>query len=315
MKKIYTFLFCLLLSLSIISQTNVVFCPLGAEWNYNFRQTAGGAPQPYSYTYLEKIKYVRDTLINGNFYKVVEHKEFLNACSGYNIAQLTVIKQNGDTIFFRNAITNHTWQILYNFIAMPGQVWHTTVKGDGLNNMVTNKTTVLTKTTINVNAIALRQMTVTSEIVGSAFTNTSVITERFGSDHFMFNYNPNAGFCDAQWFERNLCYKDNEIGTNQFTSYPCNYSTVGFKEENSLDQLGLKLYPNPFNYVLHINVSANFALEAHTFKINDILGREILTERLEQNNQLDLSELNAGVYLLNVYRDNQLLTTKKMMKE
>lgn len=103
MKSLYSFLFCLFFKLWLVSQTNIVFCPPGAEWNYNFKMTAGGAPPPHSYTYLEKIKYTRDTLMNGNFYKVIQHKEFFSRC-GDGYPGLTVLRQNGDTIFLEMSL-------------------------------------------------------------------------------------------------------------------------------------------------------------------------------------------------------------------
>ena len=217
--------------------------------------------------------------------------------------------------FFRNVFTNNTWQVLYNFKAMPGQVWYTDVKGGGVNNIFTYKTTVLSKTTITVNTIALKRMTITSQINGSAFTSTSIITERYGSDQFMFNYDPNGGFCDVQWFEHKLCYTDNQMGTVQFSSYPCNYSTVGFKNDKSINNLDVELYPNPFNQTLNIDMDEGISREIITLKITDMLGRELLSKELEQHNKLDLKELNRGVYLINIYSETQLLGTKKIIGE
>jgi hypothetical protein len=109
------------------SYAQIVFCPPGASWNYSFVYI----PAPNGiYNYVnEQIAYVKDSLIGGEPAKVLTHRFYYEQC--YQVGQLqpkeTYIKQRGDTVFFRNARTQHTWQILYNFASPPGGSWKTTL--------------------------------------------------------------------------------------------------------------------------------------------------------------------------------------------
>lgn len=74
------------------------------------------------------------------------------------------------------------------------------------------------------------------------------------------------------------------------------------------------LYPNPVNSVVHIKLDENkLVSKAYSVKVVDVLGKEVLNEVYKEN--IDLSILEKGIYFLNLYGDNQLIETKKIIKE
>ncbi len=74
---------------------------------------------------------------------------------------------------------------------------------------------------------------------------------------------------------------------------------------------GFKLYPNPVtNGKVYINTSQNAPKQIFIF---DILGTQVL-ETTILGPELNLSDLDAGVYVLRVYEQNKVATRKLIIK-
>lgn len=133
---------------------------------------------------------------------------------GYNYLanNLTLIKQKGDTIFFRNLITQHSWQILYNYAAPAGQSWQTKVdRLDPINGTysVTYTITVDSAKNILVNNLNLKTLFAKYQVIEgpNIISSDAVqITERFGSNLFMFSYTDFFA-SDGDLFYKFLCYQ------------------------------------------------------------------------------------------------------------
>jgi len=87
--------------------------------------------------------------------------------------------------------------------------------------------------------------------------------------------------------------------------------TIGINE-SIVPQL-IKGYPNPTNSI--INIESKSDLKNVTITVTDIHGKIIvLKDNLNGNNfQIDLSELNSGMYLVNVFNNN-IISTQKVVK-
>lgn len=275
-----------------------MFCPPGATWNYNFVDLPawGGS---YAYTN-ETIKYVRDSIVGTETAKVLSHKKFFMACNLQLPASNSLIKQKGDTVFFRNLFTNHTWQVLYNFAATPGSGWQITLN---LGNPITYSVTVDSIKQVMINGTSLKRL----------FAGGSYITERFGWNAFLFNFYSITG-CDGDYFDRSLCYEDNQFGNYKFGGRPCNFSgveRVGLNEETQT--VPAKIYPNPFSDALTIETSSN--LQTHEVRISDVFGKEVKRTVVEDQKRLDLTDLKLGVYILTIKANGKPVETRKIIKE
>ena len=316
MKKLL--LLVLISFISSHSKSQVVFCPTGAEWSYNIFWSGVGNPA-WQYTYLEKIVYQKDSILNSDTLKVLSHKRFYLECD-QGFAKTTLIKQKGDTIFMSNRGTRNQWEILYNFNVLAGQSWQTSVRTD-FNSSDSNAVyiytiTVDSTTLVNQNGYSLKRLFV--HYNGGSFTDqlnsySATITERFGCNRFLFNYyNFSRGFCDADWFQTNLCYKDAEFGTKQFTNRPCDFQNLTGVIENENNTM-VSIYPNP--------TSTNFTLENKSSSqllrivIKDMIGKTILKQTIEDTQTIDVSALQNGIYFLQVFEKGNLLLTKKIVKE
>jgi len=78
------------------------------------------------------------------------------------------------------------------------------------------------------------------------------------------------------------------------------------------DELEVKIFPNPANNVL--NISTPFDEDVLTIRMFNILGQETLTKNLSGGrNQVDISNLNEGLYILAV-SSKSFKKTFKMVK-
>ncbi len=132
------------------------------------------------------------------------------------------------------------------------------------------------------------------------------------------NLSIDAGFDAYQW------YKDDEMinGANQNTytatengdyyvvvTGPGGCQTTSgtipviINSTNSIEDMGLEIYPNPAADELII-VTNNKKIRS--YRILSMLGKEVLSGVLNnQNNSLSISHLSAGVYFVELYVDNQ----------
>ncbi|MCB4799208.1 T9SS type A sorting domain-containing protein [Neotamlana laminarinivorans] len=98
-------------------------------------------------------------------------------------------------------------------------------------------------------------------------------------------------------------------------TWSINYSTLGIETISSENNLSIKMYPNPtkntINFSFENGNNSNLKIE-----IISLDGKRIKTLSLKnfETESVNISKLNAGVYLANFYSDNALLSTKKLIK-
>ena len=73
----------------------------------------------------------------------------------------------------------------------------------------------------------------------------------------------------------------------------------------------IKVYPNPVNSVLSIDTNNSFDIEK--ISISDVNGRFVKSQKGAKN-QINVSDLNAGVYFVTI-ESNDGMTTKKFIKQ
>ncbi|MDB2606718.1 T9SS type A sorting domain-containing protein [Zobellia sp.] len=74
---------------------------------------------------------------------------------------------------------------------------------------------------------------------------------------------------------------------------------------------GLKLYPNPVtNGKVYVSTSEN---TTKNILIYDVLGNQVFQTKIK-GDELNLSDLDAGVYVLRVYQNKKVATRKLIIK-
>lgn len=291
----------------------VVFCPPGAEWRVMW--TGGMSSQNI---YNRTITYARDTVISSVSYKVIQQQSFYpEPCANIN-SQISVIKQSGDTVFFRNANSSHTWQILYNFAATAGQSWTTAIRSS-TSAVDVHTVTVQSVNTVTINNFPLRTMFVSVNFfqVYNSYVSTYSMTiiERLGSD-YLFNFrNQMSGGCDVGVFLSGLCYRDNAFGLTQYNAArSCDFTNVGVREYETINT-SIKLYPNPASTYLIVDMDTWKG--TYTIKIQNSMGQFVDGKITATGStvQLNVETLPEGIYLLQIFDGTELKGVKKFRKE
>lgn len=320
-----TLLLSILLTAFLFTNAQTIFCPPGAEWHYSFGFL--GMPPNNGNKYNEQIKYERDSVIGGETVKVLSHTRFFNECNDVS-SKLTLIKQSNDTVYFNNANTQcilvpKTWQILFVYSAGVGDSWQTFVCEPG-GTLLSHTFTAVSTTTINENGFNLKQINLSCQrkigINTSVYNYTATVTERFGGSIFLGNFiKSTLGFCDADYFESILCYKDNAFGLKQFTSKDCNYQLINGLKENSIHSNEVSLFPNPASNNLNLYFSTPLEVTDCRIQILNSMGqivKQSLTwEQITNNKELkiDVSDLPNGIYTVIVKTSSNETVTKKLV--
>ena len=71
--------------------------------------------------------------------------------------------------------------------------------------------------------------------------------------------------------------------------------------------------PNPTLGNLKITITNLSNKEKLRIKLHDVVGKEVLNESYQE--ELDISALEKGIYFVSLYKDDQLLGTRKVVKE
>lgn len=269
------------------------FIQPGAQWNYVFNSMFSPGGINISH------KYIGDTYINGDTIALLNTyytNKNDNTCYSYTN---TLIKQKGDTIFFKNNLTSQTWQILYNFATPAGQSWTTSFPPTtaALNTYVVMVDSVKT---VTINNIPLKQLKV-RYFGGPNGVESTLITERIGCHLFMFNYYRQECSTDQPWFKEFICYKDNSIGSVPIGSKPCSYgaSVPEINDGSSLNDI--HVFPNPAADL--INIDLQHAEPNSTLVVHDIFGKKIIEQNIENSTtdfELNTSALSNGLYFLSI---------------
>lgn len=85
---------------------------------------------------------------------------------------------------------------------------------------------------------------------------------------------------------------------------------------NELDNNLIKISPNPFKNVITLeNNSSEFNIDNTFIQIVNALGVIVVENKQTNSSKLDLSKLDNGVYFLNLYSENELISKQKIVKE
>jgi len=81
---------------------------------------------------------------------------------------------------------------------------------------------------------------------------------------------------------------------------------------NEVNKEEVMLYPNPARHKVQLQFETS---EVRNYKLMDVIGQTVLTGELEGNNgSIHINELNNGVYLLNIYKGEELTGYRQLIK-
>lgn len=292
----------LILSAPVLLAQQVKFCPPGAYWNYSFVNIPEWNRIYKSSN--EQIVYTGDSIAAGDTIKFLTHKKYYSTCfnSQQTLVKRTMIKQKGDTIFFRNAITYNSWQILINFACPIGGSWQTTYN-NAYGAPITYVFTVDSIKQVIENSFSLKRL----------YTPYGMFTERFGCHNFLFPFYSYAGGCDGLYFAEFLCYTDQSFGTKQFTDKACTFSgqiNINAIAENAATT-DWQLSPNPSSSLFTVTSNAG---QQYNYQLCSIAGEILKSGEFDGSLVIDAIDFAPGLYFLNL-SDGEYSKCLKLVKE
>jgi surface protein len=152
----------------------------------------------------------------------------------------------------------------------------------------------------------------TYTVVGTEFDPTAE-PDNCGPASLKNDFNQTASLADAQiprgtttvvWTITDDAGNENTCTYDITVNAPVNIETW---QEN-----GISIYPNPTSGSIQIN---NKQLAITNVKISDILGRRIIEKsNIQQNEVIDLSSLESGIYIISIQIDKETFATKIVKK-
>ncbi len=92
---------------------------------------------------------------------------------------------------------------------------------------------------------------------------------------------------------------------NPYVDFSISDLFQNFLGVKSIQADNLKLYPNPANGIVHLDIKAN----SYDVRISDMTGKVVMEKKTSSKN-LDIGTLKKGVYLLQVFYDNKMLSSE-----
>jgi len=102
---------------------------------------------------------------------------------------------------------------------------------------------------------------------------------------------------------------DNVYIDNVTTTVTINGITLSVNNIDYKDDASISIYPNPVQNILNVNASK----EVLKIEVFNILGQKMLSK--ENSSTVDISNLNKGVYITKIFQENDVISTKRFIKE
>lgn len=214
--------------------------------------------------------------------------------SGLNLSgtQTEYFQSNGNVAYFAGYNNNNVIAPLGNVPCFTNGLTMDTVTTKSVAQITSNMNGAFCG-----NEYWFKNLALKTEIINANKTFT-IIPQNFTSTQ---TYAPLAAYSHIYYF------KDNASANYDLYKSACS-AQVGINELN-LSTINFKIYPNPANEILNIELSADFDSAQSPLIITNILGQVVLTETLTistslntstKNSTLNIQNLNLGVYLLRV---------------
>lgn len=106
-----------------------------------------------------------------------------------------------------------------------------------------------------------------------------------------------------------LFVKYDSTGCDSSLSYCADVYSVGLKSL-SAGKEKIRVFPNPARNEIHLEIADS---EETELCIIDIYGKDVRKEKVTQSQKVDVSDLKAGMYILNFTKDNENVYTTKII--
>ncbi len=292
----------------LLTNLDAQFAPEGATWHYG-----QGYPFSGDIGYMT-IRAEGDTLIQGITCQKIRTN---NAVYCLDRPLIEFTHQENDIVYYYN-FHYEEFQVLYDFSAGPGDIWHVYTYDNSLDLEDTITVLVESVEWININGSLLKKLSVLYQYdfqeYNWAYATNQTIIEQLGDTHYMFDFHiASYNWCDSDYSKGLRCYEDSILGLYETgTAESCTYSHIwiSLSEINTNDLINI--YPNPAHSL--IKIESKSGLVPKNYILRDFTGKIIHKDRIE-NDEIRLDHLINGLYLLEFYSDDaKLLSLNKLIK-
>lgn len=297
------------LILSFFDSNAQIWCRPGATWHFTH-----SSPSASLYT---RLNYIKDTLIlSKNCNRISYYTQgfgMFGPVSYYGTNIHTYV--NGNVVYILDVTgTTNNFDTLFNYGANIGDSWYMAPKS--MTNCANSKITVVDTGHVFIQSQYLKWLKVNvngySYSAPTFFTDT--IFERIGCvlKYFYFPQDICPDIVDSEKGGPLRCYNDDQIPGYKRIGSVCNYYYSMDVEEKYVLNNSL-IYPNPFKDKLYFR--NEFLKIGDILIIKDLLGYEVQKNVIRTDEEVSISELQDGVYFLQIFRDDKLISNKKVIKQ
>lgn len=277
------------------------FAPVGAKWYFN-----------EDYAWSNNIGFITyesigDTIINNLSCRII-YKDKSSCCiPGGN----HFLHQSNDSIFLYNP-TTETFDLIIDFSAEIGDSWILNTNPDGY--LFSDSVTCLVDSisffyysasdSLKILHVTLESPEYFISYFGDTiyYIATYEIIQKIGFRSAIL-LKDCIRFCDGNFDGNIRCYEDFEVGLITFSSVDCDYTpieNVNFNDE-------ISTYPNPAREKIFIEAPD---LKLDNITLYSLEGSQILIPI--NNNEVDVSSLDMGIYFLRI-QTKKGISTKKII--
>lgn len=298
----FGFLFCSQLSIS----QSYEWAPIGAKWWYAQWSFSG-----YDRSFAS-IRSVKDTVLQGQNCRVLE-LYFANSDSdpGTKVLSTYTYKQNGVVRYTTSP--DEPLRTLYHFNAQVGDTvvvypWEQ-FDTDSLYYAIDS----IEVATISGKSIKVMHTSIVEAISSDSYYMSTTWYAGIGSALFFM---PQFGAMDPPLTGELRCYEEDSLGLVNILGIPCD-STISVGISNTVSSgERLRISPNPGGNQIKVQVAKAVISPPMYLRVIHIDGRVVVHEKMLLEEQtISTSAWPAGLYLVEVYHENDLLERKKWIKQ
>lgn len=111
-----------------------------------------------------------------------------------------------------------------------------------------------------------------------------------------------------------LCYFENDVQLFQSQHNSCYLTNLGIKENET--SYNFSISPNPANDYFRINLENQIEFKNAVFRLSDVSGKLLWEKTFEEieNQNVSIQSLTSGVYILQLFSNEHLINTQKLIK-
>ncbi len=250
--------------------------PIGAEWYYEIVNDNG------SITY-QHLQYTNDTVINHKDVKIIVRTNTLYDKGEHQTVTHEYIYNEDNKVFWWNKTLNEFTK-LYDFGLEPGDEWEIKVGTE----ILTMHVDAVDTTHYDGKTYPIQRVSDDNGIFnGTIICDIGHLTSFFPEKLMNEKKSHRVEGIRCYWIDGNLIFKNGDKDCD----------AVYEEMHSSIDETtnaSFSLYPNPTNGTLYIESQGN----ASTFNISNMLGQTVMTGNIADNQIINVSGLDDGMYFI-----------------